>query len=324
MGNSKRDRWKKIFELIATVILVLISIWYRTVTLPDESENVNSDSQEATQAESNVEGVMELHMIECGQADSFLFVQGEDTCLIDCGKISTGDDVVEYIQNLGIKQLDYVIVTHPHEDHAGGAQEVITNFEVGTIIMPKAKAEHTTANYFANLMDTIIEGQYNFEYAVQDSKYKLGEASMEMVGVMPDYEGDANNSSIVMKVSFGEMDVLMTGDAEKAVERYILDMGKDIDCEILKMGHHGSDTSTTDEFLEAVDPDYALISCKLGNKHEHPVKSVMQKLEARNIPVYRTDESGTVVATITSTDVTFSCEPGDYLSGIELEMREAS
>ena len=100
-------------------------------------------------------------------------------------------------------------------------------------------------------------------------------------------------------------------------------MKKSKDAEILKAGHHGSDTSNSEEFLDAISPNYALISCGIGNKYEHPIKEIMERLEERNIDVYRTDESGTVIMTITSNNVSFNCEPGDYLSGVELEERES-
>ena len=326
MANAKRDR-KKVVETILLVILVVLMLWAKVEVFPDEAETPQSSSQGTAEqdggSQSSIQGTMQLHMIECGQADSFLFIQGEDTALIDCGTRSTGKDVIKYIKDLGITQLDYVIGTHPHDDHMGGMYDVITNFEVEAIVMPKIKNGDVTANWYGTLMEEIVEKEYNLKYAAQDATYKVGEASMDVIGLLSDYEGELNNSSIVMKVSFGEIDIIMTGDAEKEVERHILELGKDIEAEILKVGHHGSNTSTSDEFLDAINPNYALISCKVGNKHEHPKEETMKKLEERNIPVYRTDECGSVVVTITSNSVSFSTEPGDYRSGIELEEKVA-
>jgi len=118
------------------------------------------------------------------------------------------------------------------------------------------------------------------------------------------------------------MDMIMTGDAETEIEEKILKSGVDIDAEILKLGHHGSDTSNSEEFLDAISPEYGLISCGLGNKYEHPIKEIMERLEERDIEVYRTDESGSVVMTITTDSVSFNCEAGDYLSGVELEAKK--
>ena len=169
---------------------------------------------------------------------------------------------------------------------------------------------------------SVESGEYNIEYSKVGSVYNLGESKIEIIGPITETTNNLNNYSIVTKVSFGEMNIIMTGDAEKAVEKELVKSGINLEAEILKVGHHGSDTSSTSEFLDAVNPQYALISCGVGNIHEHPKEETMQKLEERNIEVYRTDESGTVVVTITATDISFSCEPGDYLSGVELVERE--
>lgn len=168
-------------------------------------------------------------------------------------------------------------------------------------------------------MKEIKDKNYNVEYPVVGTTYNLGKSTMKVIASMKDPENNLNNYSTVLKVSFGDTDIIMTGDAETEVEKEILQSGENIEAEILKIGHHGSNTSTSDEFLEAVNPDYALISAKVGNKYEHPVKSTMEKLKNNSIIVYRTDESGTVEITITTDDVSFSCEPGDYLCGVELE-----
>ena len=179
-----------------------------------------------------------------------------------------------------------------------------------------------TTNWYMKLMSLIKTQNYELEAATYGTTYNLGRALIKIIGPMsgPD-DGNLNNYSTVLKVTFGEMDIIMTGDAEKEVEDQIIANGDDIDAEILKVGHHGSNTSTGENFLESVSPDYALISAGVGNRYKHPTKSTMEKLEENNVEVYRTDESGTVIATITSDDVSFNCKPGDYLSGTELQER---
>lgn len=326
MATDKSGR-KKLVKSLATIILVIIAAIFGinlTDLLPEVSnptkettQNVAQNSNEHTQ----VEGILTLTMIDVGQADSFLLVQGDTVALIDCGTRSTGEDVVEHLKSIGITEIDYVFGTHPHDDHMGGMYDVITNVNVGKIIIPKVKVGEVTANWYMQLLNEIKTGDYQLEYAKLGTIYKLGDATIEIIGPISDPGDNLNNYSIVMKISFGEMDIIMTGDAEKDVEADILTSGKNIDAEILKIGHHGSDTSTSKEFLDAISPVYALISAKVGNKYYHPIKETMQNLKERNIEVYRTDENGTVVLTITSNNVSFSCEPGDYLSGIELEER---
>lgn len=198
---------------------------------------------------------------------------------------------------------------------------MITTLDIGTIVIPKVKSGDVTSNWYQKLMKEIKDGQYEVKYVNVGDIYELGEADMKVIGPINDPDGELNNYSTVLKVSFGEMDMIMTGDAEKEVEKDILETGENIDAEILKVGHHGSDTSSSKEFLDAISPEYALISCEVGNKHKHPTETTMKLLKESNIEVYRTDESGTVVVTITTDDVEFSCEPGDYLSGVELEKR---
>ena len=322
MATDKSGRKKLLKGIITIVILVIATVLGVDITTtPTEEANNQNQENIVTQ---NVDGELMLHMIDVGQADSFLLIQGNETALIDCGTRSTGKDVVDYLNSIGITKLDYVFGTHPHDDHMGGMYEVITNFEVGKVIIPEAKNAQITTNWYAKLMKELKTGKYEVEYPEVGEVYNLGDATMKVIGPMGEPNDNINNYSTVLKVSFGEMDIIMTGDAETEVENVILQSGENIDAEILKLGHHGSDTSTSEEFLEAVSPQYGLISAKVGNKYKHPIKSTMEKLEENNVEVYRTDENGTVVAEITSNDVKFSCQPGDYLSGTELEERNAA
>lgn len=326
MSNGKNQKktgiavWIVIASIVALYFLE-INIYDITLGPSDAGDETTTTAETLVQMPETArpDGELILTMIDVGQADSFLLVQNGKTMLVDCGTRSTGEDVVKYLNEQGIKRLDYVIGTHPHDDHMGGMYDVITNFEIGKIIMPEVEAGKVTTNWYVNLMQEIKQGAYELEYAKLGAVYDLGEASFKIIGPIETDESNLNNYSIVLKVTFGDMDVIMTGDAETKVERDIIDSGEALDAEILKVGHHGSDTSSSDEFLDAVSPIYALISAKVGNKYEHPIKSTMQKLEKRKIEVYRTDENGTVVATITAHDVKFSTAPGDYLSGTELE-----
>lgn len=319
MANVKSGR-RKVIGVVAVVIVLVILYFLNGMELIQDNNN-NAQTQTIQQS---VEGELILTMIDVGQADSFLLMQDGKTALIDCGTRSTGENVVEYLNNIGITKLDYVFGTHPHEDHMGGMYDVITNFEIGQIIIPQVEVGAVTSNWYMKLMDEITSNNYNVKYPDVEAVYELGDAYIQVIGPVTKFPQNLNNYSTVLKISFGEMDIIMTGDAEMEVEEEILAYGHYLDAEILKVGHHGSDTSTSEEFLDAISPDYALISAKVGNKYEHPTKSTMEKLEERNIEVYRTDENGTVIATITSDDIKFDCEPGDYLSGIELEQKENS
>ncbi len=327
MSNGKNGR-KALSKLLTTFAIILVFMFLECILYGTQENGTIGDTNNSSNKEevSNVqsaEGELTLIMIDVGQADSFLLVQDGKTALIDCGTRSTGEDVVEYLKSQGITRLDYVFGTHPHDDHMGGMYDVITNFEIGKIIIPETKLGEITSNWYMKLMQEFKNGLYDVEYPKLGEVYNLGGATMKIIGPISEPDGNSNNYSIVLKVSFGDMDVIMTGDAETVVEKEILESGENIDAEILKVGHHGSDTSSSEEFLDAITPEYALISAKIGNMYKHPVESTMEKLENRDIEVYRTDENGTVVVTITTDDISFSCNPGDYLSGTELEERYA-
>ena len=324
MANGKSGRkglGKTLTTIIAIIIVVVASVLGIDISniIPDST--TAPTQQQQTQPIQNVEGQLVVHMIDVGQADCFLLVQDDCTALVDCGTRSTGKDAVKYINQLGITQIDYVIGTHPHDDHMGGMYDIITNFEVGTVIIPDSRNGDITANWYMKLMNELKTGDYDVHYPTEGEVFNLEDATMKVLAAETDVS-NTNNYSIVLKVSFGQMDMIMTGDAETEIEEKILKSGVDIDAEILKLGHHGSDTSNSEEFIDAISPEYGLISAGIGNKYEHPIKEIMERLEKHDIEVYRTDESGTVIITITTDDITFSCEPGDYLSGVELEKRE--
>ena len=145
---------------------------------------------------------------------------------------------------------------------------------------------------------------------------------MTVLGPIDTDPSNVNNYSTILMVSFGEMDILFTGDAETSLEKDLINSGVNLDAEILKIGHHGSDTSSSDAFLDAVSPEYGLLSTAIGNKHDHPIGEIMDRYKDRGIEIYRTDQSGTVTLIVTATDVEFSCEPGDYRDGIEMAKEE--
>lgn len=294
-----KDFW--LFIFLAIIYLIYLYIDYK-------------QNQQQT---ANVNGVLYVHMIDCGQADSFLFEYEGEYALIDCGTKSTGRDVVEYLKKQNVNKLKFVIGTHPHDDHMGGMKTVIENFETELIYMPETKDGLVTSDWYISLLQEIKKDNISVENPSVNDKYYLGDAVFNVVEQLtPEEAGNnINDYSTVVKVSFGEMDLLMTGDAEKKVESKIMQSHNNLECEILKLGHHGSDTSTSDKFLDEVNPQYGLISCGVDNKYNHPCESTMQKLKDRDIQVYRTDEVGDVVVSITSDEISFDKDPGSYNYG---------
>lgn len=315
--NDKSGRTNLIFYIFVAVAILICSTFGFGGFFIEENQINNPEISE--QSEQLYNGNLTLTMIDCGQADSFLFEQNGAIALVDCGTTSTGKDVVEYLKEKNISHLDYVFATHPHDDHMGGMFDIITNFEVTNSVIPKVKKGQVTSKWYLQLMTELVKQNHNIIYPKIGETYKLGEAIISVIGPIEEEPENLNNYSIILKISYGEMDILMTGDAEKKVEKDLIEAGTDLDVEILKIGHHGSDTSTSTEFLDATTPDYALISCKVGNKYNHPNESTLKELQKRNIKVFRTDENGNVTLIITANNINCDSNYGDYVSGEKLE-----
>ena len=231
------------------------------------------------------------HFIDVGQGDAnFIELPNGETMLIDAGIQSSGDDIIEYIENLGYTDIDYVVSTHPHADHIGGMALVIEAFNVENIYMPKAVS---TSKTYENLLETIQN---------RGLSIKTGRAGVEILNtddlniilLAPTKESytNLNNYSIVLKITYGDVSFLYTGDAE---EESLDEITGDLKADVLKVGHHGSNTSTTKSFLEQVKPEYAIISVGAKNIYGHPNSSTLELLEEYTNNIYRTDINGTVI-----------------------------
>lgn len=248
---------------------------------------------------------LEVHFMDVGQADAILIKQGASAMLVDAGNNADAEFVVQYIKDQGVTKLDYVIGTHPHEDHIGGLDAVIREFQIGKIIMPKAVA---TTKTYEDVLVAIQQKGLKITAPVAGTEYGFGAAAfMVLAPNSASYEG-LNNHSVVIRMIYGKTSFLLTGDAEAISEKEILDKGFTLKSDVLKISHHGSVTSTTAEFLDAVDPRYAVISVGEGNSYGHPSPSVIKRLQDRGIQVYRTDENGTVIAVSDGAAITFAVQ----------------
>lgn len=243
-----------------------------------------------------------VHFLDVGQADCMLLQCGEKNMLIDGGNVDDSDLVVSYLLDQGVDKLDLVVGTHAHEDHIGGLAGVLAVFEAGEVWCPVTEYDSKCFDdflYYADQQDLTLECPY------PGDTYALGEAEITVLGpVMDDY--DANNSSIVLRVEYGDTAFLFSGDAELEAEKDILDAGFDISATVIKAGHHGSSTSNSYRWLREANAEYVVIPVGADNSYGHPHDEILSRFRDAGMTVYRTDLQGHIVCWSDGTGVTFT------------------
>lgn len=247
---------------------------------------------------------LSVHFIDVGQADCMLLECGESTMLIDGGNVADSQLVVSYLQAQGLEELTYVVSTHPHEDHAGGLAAVLAVFPVEEVYAPTAVYASACYDNFLRYVD---QQRLTLQKPAPGDSLALGGAEVTFLGPVREYP-ETNNQSIVLRVDYGDTSFLFTGDMERDAETELLESGCELRADVLKVGHHGSSTSTGARFLEAVDPWAAVISCGKDNDYGHPHRETLSLLLGRDLALYRTDRMGTIVAESDGTDIYFSWE----------------
>lgn len=233
----------------------------------------------------------QFHFIDVGQGDAALIITDEVHVLVDCGTYEQSGTVIEYVKQYTDK-IDLFVFSHAHDDHMGGAASVIRAFDVAEVMMTEYDSDSA---FYGRALDAIDECDVDVNIVTAGDTYKVGDVKIDVFSPSKDYN-DQNNNSIVMKLEADGASVMFTGDAEGTAERDVLESyaGK-LKCDILKAGHHGSSSSTTEEFLAAVDPDFAVVSCGKDNSYGHPHWEIREMFDDADFEWYRTDEDGTVV-----------------------------
>ncbi|SHI81540.1 MBL fold metallo-hydrolase [Desulfosporosinus lacus] len=239
-------------------------------------------------------GILQVHFIDVGQADSILLISPDgESILIDGGNNDDGPEVVSYLKSQGVKELSAIVATHPHEDHIGGLDSVIQSIPPKTVYMPNVSPNTRTFEDFTAAVN--ISGAKKVQ-----AKAGVSLNGPDIMGIFlapnnSSYE-ELNNYSAVLKVTYGKVSFLFEGDAEDISEEEMLRNRQNLKATVLKVGHHGSKSSTTSEFLKAVSPQYAIISVGADNEYGHPTATVLDRFAEAGIEVFRTDQSGTIVA----------------------------
>jgi len=240
------------------------------------------------------EGNLSVYFFDVGQGDSTLFICAGKTILIDAGEIDMGDRVVSDLRSRNVTRIDLLVATHPHSDHIGGMQKVLAAFPVGKVL--DTGLPHPSSTY-EHLLETIEQEHIPYQVAEQGQVIEVDPGLRVFVLSPPEERlgDDLNDNSVVLRISYGTIDFLMTGDLDTAGEDALLRTGYPLDAEILKVGHHGSSSSTSPAFLERVHPETAIISVGADNPYGHPHAETMDRLERSGVTVFRTDLNGTIL-----------------------------
>lgn len=236
-----------------------------------------------------------VHYIDVGQGDSILIQINDKNILIDGGPTSNSNKLVKYLKSENANTFDYVIATHPHEDHIGGLTKVIKDFDIKQFWAPKVT---DNTSYFNSMVNALRAKNLKINVTKAGTNLDLGEnINCEMLAPNSSNYQDLNNYSVVLKITYGKTSFLFMGDAEKLSEQEIIKNNFDLHCDVLKVGHHGSSSSTSKEFLEKASPAYAVISCGLYNEYGHPHKETLDSLKEKGVKVYRTDLQKNIIFT---------------------------
>ena len=261
-------------------------------------------------AEGNSE--MAVHFIDVGQGNAILVQSGGQNLLYDGGDQSHADLIISYLQEQNVENIDYMIASHYDEDHIGGLVPCIDNFSVSNIFGPDYVH---TSNLFNNFMNTATANAIIVQYPSVGETFDFGTGSFTVLAPNG-ISQNSNDNSLVIKLENGSNSFIFTGDAEETSEQDMISTGMNLDCDVLSLGHHGSASSTSWDLLEASTPSWAVISCGQDNSYGHPAASTMEKLRDMNIPVYRTDDQGTIIALSDGDTISWNQEPcNDYTAG---------
>ena len=276
---------KKVIYLVLTLILlVLLSV--------SCSVNIEENNSQDTSEKTIQSGKLTVSFIDVGQGDSILIkTPGDKYIMVDSGPSKEKDKLYGYISKMGISSFDVIIATHPHEDHIGNLDNIIEDYKIEEVYMPKIS---TNTKAFENLLNRIKQKGLKIKSIKSGLEFNIDNVRFEFLAPNSDEYEDINNYSGVLKVSYGETSFLLMGDAEKLSEGEILKSGVDVNADVIKIGHHGSSSSSSKKFIQAVNPKYAVISCGEGNDYNHPHKETISLLNSLKIKTFRTDLNGTI------------------------------
>ncbi len=273
-----------IFGLIITILEIFgITNWHKVSVFSGAVDGIKV-------ADTN----FAVYYLDVGQSDCSIVVCNDEVMVIDTGSYPQLVDIQEALYALEVKTINYLVVTHQHDDHMSGVERLIEHYDVENIIMPRLSEENMVESETYNrLLHAITDHNVNPLVAQNLDSFNLGGATIDILAPQKQHK-ELNNMSIVMKITYGETSFLFQGDAESQVEKDLLFSDYDLTADVLKLGHHGSKTASTEKYLDAVNPKFAIVSCGQGNSYGHPRVSVMEYLVERDIKYYITVDNGDI------------------------------
>ncbi len=293
-----------IIIVIAVIVVGILGLFGLTDELnkyaaPDNTTTSNAVSTTKTENEK----IMTAHFIDVGQGDCTLFISGNESMLIDCGEAEYSDTVINDLKSYGVTELDYAVITHAHTDHMGGMADILNAIPTENIIFSEPSEKSSGTKSYGKFLDAADRCGADIIIAEPDYTFSFGNAQCRILAPFEVSEKEENDNSIVMHITAGTTSFLMTGDAEKAVEKDIIEHYPNLSATILKVGHHGSKTSSHKDFIAMLGCETAIIPVGEDNRYGHPADEIIKTLESNNIECYRTDIEGTV---------TIECFTGNY------------
>ncbi len=282
---------KKSQKFVLSLVIFLVAIIGTFYQKKDEVKNINKREEVVNTI--NYDHDLSVYFIDVGQADCILVKDNDEYALIDAGNNEDGMKLVNYFKSLNITDFKYVFGTHAHEDHIGGMDNIIDNFNIENFYMPNAI---TTTKTFEDVLDSLDRKKIKFQTPNINDDFKLNNATFKVLHI-GDNKKDLNDTSVVLRLEYGNTSYLLMGDATSNVEKDLLNNNVNLKSDVLKVGHHGSNYSSTIDFLNKVKPEYAIIEVGKNNSYNHPRQETLDKLKDINAKVYRTDLDGTIVAT---------------------------
>lgn len=339
-------RKRKSLLFLMTIIIFVLSLLgcSSTNTLDNKEEILNASNVEVVELENeevekdtiterNIEKsiaqnnktdvgkLLRVHFLNVGQADSTFIEFGSKTMLVDGGETKSSNDIIKYIEALGYSKIDYVIATHPHADHIGGLPKIIDYFDIGEIFMPNVM--HTTKT-FENLLYSIQSKGKGLSTPSPGDTLKIDDSNIVFLSPQNKEYDNLNNYSIAFRIDHGRRSFILTGDAEKEPETEMINSGINLKTDVLKLGHHGSDTSSTEGFIKATNPSYSVISIGEGNKYGHPNQTIIDRLIRHNSKILMTYKEGTIIFETDGEELRYKSIPGLLTDGKNNYNREGN